>query len=77
VPSEQARLIRQLAILQAKIAGLEYATSPAVVWRIKCVFPCTSLVLKIKAKSTEDAVHAARRSRYGKHAVEYVILGSA
>jgi hypothetical protein len=47
-----------------------------VVWRIRCVFPCTSLVLKISAKSSEDAVHAARRSRFGKHAVEYVVLGS-
>lgn len=69
-------LTRQLAQLEARIAEASILALPVVVWRVRCVYPSTSVVVKVKGKTTDEAVDAARHHRLGKGADDYVVIGS-
>ncbi len=73
--STEKRIVRECEKLQNRIAELEYATIPVQVWRVRCCYPSTSVVVLVKGKTTDDAVEAARKQRIGKGADSYVVLG--
>lgn len=41
---------------------------------VKCLFPSTSITLRISAKSEDDAIAKAKRSAFGKRAVSWQIV---
>jgi hypothetical protein len=62
------------AKLLKRLAELEQANLPIRVWHVKCVYPSTSVTLRIKAISGEDAISKARKAKIGKGAVDYVVV---
>ena len=60
--------------LLARLAELEAQSLPIRVWHVKCVYPSTSVTLKIKAISGEEAIGKARKAKIGKGAVDYVVV---
>ena len=44
------------------------------VWHVKCVYPSTSVTLRIKALSGDEAIGKARKAKIGKGAVDYVVV---